>query len=126
MTVAERKNWMHQMLEALDADGVPGLFPWLQDDVRFRFAGYPAGQGRDNFATTWAAMATPVIRLHHEILQTWELGQEAICRGEVCYELDDGRTVRAPFVNVFRLRDGRISEYLIYVDASAVFGAAPG
>lgn len=118
-------TWMHEMLAALDAEGVPGLYPWLQDDVHFRFAGYPAGRGRENFAVAWASMATHVSALKHELEQTWELGDDVICRGEVSYLLDDGRTIRAPFANIFKLRDGLISEYLIYVDASAVFGAAP-
>ena len=118
-------SWMHDMFAALDADGVPGLHPWLHENVRFRFAGYPAGQGRETFAAAWAGMATHVIGLQHELEQTWELGDEAICRGEVSYTLDDGRTIRAPFANFFKLRDGRIGEYLIYVDASAVFGPAP-
>jgi len=119
-------NWLLDMFAALDAGGVPGLFPWLHDDVRFRFAGYPSGQGAQAFADAWEAMSAPIASINHELEQIWELGDEAICRGEVVYHLHDGRQVRAPFANVFQLRDGRISEYLIYVDASAVFGAAPG
>jgi len=119
-------NWLIEMFAALDADGVPGLFPWLHDDVKFRFAGYPPGRGAQVFADAWNAMSAPVVSMAHELEQTWELGDEAICRGEVVYRLHDGRDVRAPFANVFRLRDGRISEYLIYIDASAVFGPAPG
>lgn len=118
-------GWMHEMFAALDADGVPGLYPWVHEDLRFRFAGYPEGRGRENFAAAWAGMATHVTRLQHELKHTWELGEEAICRGEVRYTLDDGRVITAPFANVFKLRDGRISEYLIYVDASAVLGVAP-
>lgn len=121
-----QNNWMHEMFAALDADGVSGLYPWLHEDVRFRFAGYPPGQGRDSFAAAWAGIASHVTGLQHDLEQTWELGDEAICRGEVTYTLDNGRTIRAPFANIFRLRDGLISEYRIYVDASAVFGAAPG
>jgi len=126
MTDNRKPGWMNEMFAALDAGGVPGLFPWLDEDVCFRFAGYPPGRGREQFAATWAGMSGHITSLHHELAQSWDLGDEAICRGEVTYGLDDGRQLSVPFVNVFKLRDGLISEYLVYVDASAVFGAAPG
>lgn len=119
------QDWLKQMFAALDADGVPGLFPWLHDDLGFRFAGYPPGRGRQAFAEAWAAMSGNIRGMQHRIDRSWELGEECICRGEVTYRLIDGRTVRAPFANFFRLHGGRISEYLVYVDASAVIGAAP-
>ena len=31
------RAWMHDMLEGLDADGVPALYPYLCDDVEYRF-----------------------------------------------------------------------------------------
>ena len=120
------KGWMAEMFSALDRDGVPGLFPWLHEDLRFRFAGYPAGQGAAEFAAAWEAMSGSIQDFRHSLEQCWDLEDRAICQGEVCYFLRDGREIRAPFVNIFHLRDGRISEYLIYVDASAVLGPAPG
>lgn len=116
-------DWMTDLFAALDRDGVPGMFPWLDEQLRFRFAGYPAGTGRQNFADVWAAMSPGIRSLRHSIRQAWQIDDDAICHGEVTYELTSGRRVTVPFANVFRLRAGLITEYLIYVDASAVFGA---
>lgn len=113
---------MHEMLAALDADGVPALFPYLEDDVLFRFGSFPAGRGRETFAQTWTAISPHIESLSHELLDTWDDDGAAFCRGNVTYNLKDGRAVTVPFANVFYLRGGKISEYLIYVDASAVFG----
>jgi ketosteroid isomerase-like protein len=116
------RTWMHKMFAALDADGVPGLFPYLVDDVMFRFGSFPAGRGRETFAATWKAIAPHVGSLTHELLEVLEMGESAVCRGNVTYGLTDGTHVTVPFANVFHLQNGKIAEYLIYIDASAVFG----
>lgn len=118
------RTWMHDMLTALDTEGVPGLYPWLRDDVVYRFGSFPAGRGKESFNETWLAISSHIESLSHELLDTWETGDSAVCRGNVTYALSDGRSVTLPFANVFYLSDGKIAEYLIYVDASAVFGAS--
>ena len=121
------RTWIHDMLEALDDKGVPGLFPYLHEDVRFRFGSFPPGRGRETFDATWQAISAHIESLSHELLDVWEIDGSAACRGNVTYGLTDGRVVTVPFANVFYLQDGRIAEYLIYVDASAVFGVSnPG
>lgn len=118
------QHWIEGMFHALDANGVPGLFPYLAEDVRFRFASYPEGGGREAFAAAWGAMAGHVASLTHELAEIWEVPGAVICRGEVTYRLAEGGAVTVPFANVLYLRDGLICRYLIYVDASAVFGPA--
>ena len=117
-------GWIETMFRELDSGGVPALFPYLHEDVTFRFASYPAGRGRQAFAQVWAAMSGDIESLCHDLLDVWEVDGAAICRGNVTYGLKDGRTVTVPFANVLYRRDGLISDYLIYVDASEVFGAA--
>ncbi len=116
--------WVNEMFEALDADGVPGLFPYLDEQVLFRFGSFPPDRGRDRFAAAWAAMSPRVRGLSHELVESWAIEDRVICHGYVSYTLVDGSTVTVPFANFFRLREDRITEYLIYVDASAVLGSA--
>jgi len=118
-------QWIREMFGALDRGGVEALHPYLEEDVLFRFASYPAGRGRETFAAAWSAMAPHVKKLHHDVLEVWETGESAFCHGTVTYTLTDGKIVAVPFANVFKLRGGKVAEYLIYVDASPVFGAAP-
>lgn len=116
------QRWIETMFAALDAEGVPGLFPYMHEDVEFRFGSFPAGRGRETFDETWRAISTHIRSISHELLDVWDSGDSAVCRGNVIYELEDGGAVTVPFANVFYLREGKIAEYLIYVDASAVFG----
>lgn len=119
-----RSAFVGDMFAALDAEGVPGLFPYLHEDVVFRFGSFPAGRGREAFDQAWRSMSSDVVSLSHELLDAWETERSVVCRGNVTYGLTDGRHVTLPFANVFYLRDGKIAEYLIYIDASAVFGAS--
>lgn len=121
---AQQITWITKMFSELDNGGVEALFPYLHDDVFFRFASYPGGTGKQTFADAWAAMSSHIKSLQHNILDSWEMESSAACRGEVTYSLTDGRVVTLPFANIFKLRDGRISEYLIYIDASSVFGVS--
>ncbi len=121
----DREAWIREMFAALDRGSVPALFPYLHEDVTWRFASYPLATGRDSFASAWAAMSGHIKALSHVIHAVWSQDDVIFCHGDVSYHLVDAPTVTAPFANVLRLRGDRISEYLIYVDASAVLGAAP-
>jgi ketosteroid isomerase-like protein len=117
-----KRTWIDEMFAALDADGVPGLFPYLDENVSFRFGSFPPGRGRDAFDAAWRTISTDIDSLSHEILDVWDAGESAVCRGNVTYVLRDGRRITVPFANVFYLDGGKITKYLIHVDASAVFG----
>ena len=114
------------MFQSLDSGGVPALYPYLTEDVVFRFGSFPAGRGRETFAETWSAMSGQIVSMVHALLDVWEGDGSTVCRGTVRYELTDGRSITVPFANVFYLRDGKIAEYLIYVDASPVLGPTGG
>lgn len=122
----DKEAWIREMFAALDRGSVPALFPYLHDDVTWRFASYPAGKGKDSFAAAWSGMASRIKGLEHHVDTVWSQDDSVFCHGEVSYQLLDAPTVTVPFANVFRLRAQKICEYLIYVDASAVLGAAPG
>ncbi len=121
----DRETWIREMFAALDRGSVPALFPYLHDDVKWRFASYPVGHGKDSFAAAWSAMAGRVKALEHTVHRVWSQEDTVFCHGDVRYHLLDAPPVTVPFANLFRVREGKISEYLIYVDASAVLGAAP-
>lgn len=117
-------TWVHKLFADLDNGGVEALFPYLHDEVYFRFASYPGGTGKQAFADAWAGMSAHIASLSHAIMESWQAGDAVICRGEVTYGLSDGRQMRLPFANIFKMQDEKIKEYLIYVDASPVFGVS--
>lgn len=117
--------WLQTLFADVDRAGVEGIWETLDDDVVFRFGSFPAGRGRAAFNDAWRAMSPAVRSLSHQLIAAWALGETVICRGNVTYCTVAGQRVSVPFANFFKLGDGRITEYLIHVDASAVFGIPP-
>lgn len=109
--------------DAGDASRVLGL---MTDDVRFRFGSAEPTVVRAAVAANATAMAGTVASLSHELLAVWTVEKPepaVLCEMAVTYQRHDGSRVTLPCVNVFRLRDGRIADYRIYMDANPVFTA---
>jgi ketosteroid isomerase-like protein len=69
-------------------------------------------------------MATVVASLSHKLLAVWtvEDPQPAVIgEAAVTYERHDGLRLTLPCVSVFRLREGRVADYRIYMDINPVF-----
>lgn len=118
------RRWLEELFAGVDRAGVNGIRKFLCEDVAFRFGSFPPGQGADAFAVAWAAMAPSIAGLSHDIEEHWRFDDTVCCRGNVSYRLLDESAVTVPFCNLLTMRGDRIARYLIYVDASRVFGSA--
>jgi hypothetical protein len=57
----------------------------------------------------------------HDVTDIFESGESLVHRGTVTYtRLDDSQLI-VPFCDVFKMKDGLISEYYIYIDWSELF-----
>src|SRR5207249_6548157 len=62
--------------------------------------------------------------ISHDLTTVWTVHDPdpaVICEMSVTYERHDGSRLTLPCLNVFRLRDGRIADYRIYMDINPVF-----
>ena len=117
---------VRELFEALDAGDTSRALGLMTDDVRFRFGSADLTVGRAAVAANATAMAGTVASLSHELLAVWtvEKPEDAVlCEMAVTYQRHDGSRVTLPCLNVFRLRDGRIADYRIYMDANPIFTA---
>jgi ketosteroid isomerase-like protein len=59
--------------------------------------------------------------MHHMILDLWEVDDDTVVGlMDVHYTRHDGRELNLPCCNVFRMRDGIINDYRIYMDVNPV------
>ena len=116
--------WMSALLAAVDAGDTPRFLSFLTDDATFRFANHPAAVGSAEVGAAVSAFLGSIGGVRHEIDHAWALAGHAVCQGVVSYTRMDGSTLTVPFANVFALHDGRIRDYRIYVDASALYAPA--
>ena len=108
----------------MDAGDASRALDLMTEDVGFRFGSAEPTVGRAPIADNAIAMAAVVASLSHELRTVWTVDQPepaVICEMAVTYRRHDGSELTLPCLNVFRLRDGRIADYRIYMDVHPVF-----
>ena len=117
-------NLLAQVFAAFDAQDVSTLATFITDDVQLRLGNAPVIRGKSGFVDAVNAFHDSVAGVHHELLKVYSDEDVAIVEFDVHYRRRDGRTVVLPCCNVFSIRDGLISEYRSYVDATPVYAPA--
>ncbi len=114
-------DWLNDLFAAIDGKDAESFAEFLTDDARFRFGNSPEVIGKAETRRTVSDFFTAVHALSHRILQVWREPGVVICEGEVTYTRKDGSRLTVPFVNVLKTRASLVSDYRIYVDASALW-----
>ncbi|MBU3740661.1 MAG: nuclear transport factor 2 family protein [Candidatus Kapabacteria bacterium] len=74
-----------------------------------------------NFLEGWFQS---IAAIKHLNLQVREGDGFVLTEGTVTYTRHSGSTLAVPFANVFNMVDGKIKDYLIYVDNSTLYTEA--
>jgi len=113
--------WVAALFASIDARDTPRFLSFLTDDARFRFANQPPAIGQAAIGDAVGGFFAAIAGVRHSVRHVWTVPGHVLCDGDVCYTRHDGSTLAVPFCNVFAVRGERVSDYLIYVDASALF-----
>jgi ketosteroid isomerase-like protein len=118
LTPAEQAT---MVFAAFDAKDVEKLASLVDRDVRLRLGNAEELEGKRAFVEAVRASLSSVASFHHYILDVWHERDVLIVELEVAYARHDGREVTLPCCNVFRLRDGFVLDYRVYMDISPVY-----
>jgi ketosteroid isomerase-like protein len=110
----------------IDRGNLEGFLECLTDDVRFAFGNAPVLTGKDSIRGALIAFLATVKRIEHVTDRIWRAENEVICNGRVRYLDASDHSHDLPFANVYVLREGRICDYRIHMDASALNAATYG
>lgn len=114
MADGTRFDGLFRAIDAMDSEAFVGF---LTDDAEFCYGSQPPVRGRAAIRDYVAGFFTALEALEHRIVEVHDAGDGvSVIEGEVTYHPGPGRTVTLPFANVFRLRDGRVSSYRVYID----------
>jgi len=113
-----------EVFQSFDAQDVLKLAEFMAEDVQLRLGNAPLISGKAAFVEAVRGFLGSVAGVHHEILHVYADGDVAVVEFDVHYTRRDGRSVVLPCCNVFRLREGLISEYRSYIDAAPVYAEA--
>jgi len=110
-----------QLFQSIDHRDTDAFLAFLSDDVVFRFGNATPVKGKAEVDPVVQDFFDSINALHHDVVETWQQGDAAICHGTVTYTRHDASTLCVPFANIFRLKEDVIREYLIYVDISDLY-----
>jgi ketosteroid isomerase-like protein len=111
------------LLSAADSD-IAAFFGFFTDDCEFRMANNEVVRGRDAIQAWVAGYLGSVTGMRHVVLEEWSAGDVAAVRVDVTYTMHNGREFTLPAVTRTRVRDGEVTEYLIFMDPGPVQAAS--
>lgn len=114
-------DWWQQLFRAVDAKDTRAFLGFIAPNGEFKFGNAPAVQGHAAIGAAVDGFFASIRDSSHRVVRTWDGADSRACQGEVTYTRHDGRVLTLPFVNVFALRDGLITEYLIYIDIAPLY-----
>jgi ketosteroid isomerase-like protein len=120
--MSRRPSWMDDLFKAIDAKDAERFASFIAADGTFVFGNAPAVIGRQAIRDAVAGFFSSIRGLAHEVQSVSEEDGEVWSRGVVTYLRHDGSSLTAPFCNYFRMGEGGVRHYQIYVDASAFHG----
>ncbi|WP_081286889.1 nuclear transport factor 2 family protein [Mycobacterium colombiense] len=104
-------------VDGADQEAITALTAW---DVHFRFGNAAPTSTQSELLAAAQSFHEAIADLHHTILDLWEVDDTVIALMDVFYRRLDGRELNLPCCNVFRVRDGVVNDYRIYMDVSPV------
>lgn len=109
------------LIRAVDNANDDDIAALTAAEVHFRFGNARPTDTRSELLAAARAFRESISALRHTILDLWDVnGGTVIAIMDVHYERLDGRELNLPCCNVFRVRDGCVDKYLIYMDINPV------
>jgi ketosteroid isomerase-like protein len=106
---------------AFDDKDVPSLAAMVTDDVRLQLGNSDVVTGKSAFVDALEAFVGSVAGFRHTVTNVWSDRDALVAELEVRYTRHDGTELTLPCCNVFRLRDGLVADYRVYMDISPVY-----
>ena len=114
------RDLVRGVFAALDAKDAAAVTTQMTDDVRMRLGNADTVEGKAEFLEATATFVASISTIRHEITCMWTFDDVVIAEMDVHYERLDGRRVTLPCCNVFRVREGLVSDYRVYLDIGPV------
>lgn len=124
MTDAPQTNidLVRSLIRAVDNADHNAIAARTATDVHFRFGNAAPTSIQSELLAAADSFRAAIADLRHTVLDIWD-GDDTtvIAIMDVYYRRLDGRELNLPCCNVFRLRNGLVESYLIYMDVNPVF-----
>jgi ketosteroid isomerase-like protein len=114
-------QFIQSVFAAVDSSDAKGLTDFMTEDAVFRFSNNPEVVGKANIIPFLEGFFQSIKGTRHDQLEAWEIPDGFVINGRVTYTRHDGTTYPCWFSNTFKMKDGRIKDYIIFVDNSKLY-----
>ncbi|HEX4390034.1 MAG TPA: nuclear transport factor 2 family protein [Mycobacterium sp.] len=109
------------LIRAVDAADQNAIATLTATDVHFRFGNADPTDTQSELLAAAQSIRDAIADLHHTILDLWEVGDGmVVALMDVHYRRLDGRELTLPCCNIFRVHNGLVDDYRIYMDVNPV------
>ena len=120
--VLSPEKTIRELFATTDAKDVEANAAYLTDDIELRFGNNEPVVGKAAYIAMSKEFFASLSSLRHEIQSVWTVDEDiVITEMTVHYERLDGQRLSLPCANIFRLRDGLVADYRIFMDINPVF-----
>jgi ketosteroid isomerase-like protein len=117
-------NTARALIGAVDRSDFDTIEAVTAPDVGFRFGNADPTHTRAELVAAAQSFLGSIAGIHHEFVDIWEIGDGTVVGVmDVHYRRLDGRELDLPCCNVFRVRDGLVRDYRIYMDVNPVIAS---
>jgi ketosteroid isomerase-like protein len=114
-------NLVRTLIRAVDDSDHDTIAALTATDVHFRFANVAPTSTRSELLAAAQSFRDALADMRHTIVDLWEVDTSTVVGlFDVYYQRLDGRELNLPCCNVFRVRDGVVNDYRIYMDVNPV------
>jgi ketosteroid isomerase-like protein len=114
-------NLVRTLIRAVDDSDHDTIAALTATDVHFRFANAAPTSTRSELLAAAQSFRDALADMRHTIVDLWEVDTSTVVGlFDVYYQRLDGRELNLPCCNVFRVRDGVVNDYRIYMDVNPV------
>ena len=106
---------------AFDSKDIGVLAALMADDVRVQIGNADVVVGKADFIAALQLFFGSVAGFRHTVTNVWSDVDAVIAELKVHYTRLDGTELTLPCCNVFRVRNGAVADYRVYMDITPVY-----
>jgi len=109
------------IIDAIDS-GDPTIYSaLLTEDTTFRFGNWEQVKGKSAVFEAQTNFFTSVKSTKHKILKTWENESSIVAEMMVTYIRHDDSTITLPVMDIFEIKNNRITATIIFMDINPLY-----
>jgi hypothetical protein len=117
----EYKALVSAAYQSIDSADAAKFASFITPDGIFRFANIPAVKGNKAISDFVAGFFKSLKGISHSNLESWSVDNVIFINGIVKYTRHNNTTLQVPFSCTWKMKDGLIDEYLIFIDNSELY-----